>query len=387
MKIPADAIMIEGQDVVCDEGELTGEPDGVVKGVVTEDNYKEGIQGTLMAKSLVQSGFGRGLVLAVGSNTIAGNITTSSMKRQGPTLLQEKLETIADKIGNFGILCAVLTFVAMIIRIALEMLKYSPCGCLNIFTCQADPKCEELSFAFTMENRLWTQLLTAFILSITIVVAAIPEGLPLAVTLSLKYSSDKMVSLNNLVRKIASSETMGGATHICSDKTGTLTQNKMTVMAFMSIGKIFYRGNTEDPKLNNDIKEGCEAVEVEGHSIWNMVLEAVLFNSTARIEKNDGKDQNVKEDYVTKGNVTEQGILKCFMGAIGAPACNEKKFELAEDNILQTISFSSKRKRGSIIIKRPEHEGTDKEVRIYTKGAPDMLFDKLDNLIDGSGNA
>lgn len=158
-------------------------------------------------------------------------------------------------------------------------------------------------------------------------------------------------------------------------------------MAFMSIGKIFYRGNTEDPKLNNDIQEGCEAVEVEGHSIWNMILEAVLFNSTARIEKNDGKDQNVKGDYVTKGNVTEQGILKCFMGAIGAPACNEKKFELAEENILQTISFSSKRKRGSIIIKRPEHEGTDKEVRIYTKGAPDMLFDKLDNMIDGSGNA
>ena len=111
----------------------------------------------------------------------------------------------------------------MIGRIALEMLKITPCGCMNIFTCQVDNNCEELSFAFTMSNRLWTQILTAFILSITIVVAAIPEGLPLAVTLSLSFSSKKMQAENNLVRKIASSETMGGATHICSDKTGTLT--------------------------------------------------------------------------------------------------------------------------------------------------------------------
>ena len=99
MKIPADSIMVEGQDVVCDEGELTGEPDGVPKGIVDRDSLDNCIQGTLMAKSLVTSGFGRGLVLAVGGNTVAGSINLKSMKRQGPTLLQEKLETIADKIG------------------------------------------------------------------------------------------------------------------------------------------------------------------------------------------------------------------------------------------------------------------------------------------------
>jgi len=217
--------MIEGQDVVCDEGELTGEPDGVPKGVVNEESVDNHVQGTLMAKSLVTSGFGKALVLAVGKNTIAGSISMNSMKRQGPTLLQEKLETIANKIGNLGIFAAVLTFVAMIVRIALEMVKVTPCGCLNIFTCQADSNCKELSFELTMQNRLWTQILTAFILSITIVVAAIPEGLPLAVTLSLSFSSKKMQQLNNLVRKIASSETMGGATHVCTDKTGTLTLN------------------------------------------------------------------------------------------------------------------------------------------------------------------
>jgi len=119
-----------------------------------------------------------------------------------------------------------------------------------------------------MENRLWTQILTAFILAITIVVAAIPEGLPLAVTLSLSFSSKKMQELNNLVRKIASSETMGGATHICSDKTGTLTLNQMTVMACMSSEKIFYLGNTIQPALNKNIKDGCEKVEAGGKTVW-----------------------------------------------------------------------------------------------------------------------
>lgn len=378
MKLPADAIMVEGQDVKTDESELTGEPDPMPKHVITEMNYKDGFEGTLMAKSLVMEGFGKGLVVAVGGNTIAGSITMKSMKRQGPTLLQEKLETIADKIGKFGIICATLTFVAMIIRIILEMTKVSPCGCQNIFTCQPDPKCEELSFALTMKNRLWTQILTAFILAITIVVAAIPEGLPLAVTLSLSFSSKKMQALNNLVRKIASSETMGGATHICSDKTGTLTLNKMTVMACMSVEKIFYLGNTIQPGLSKSIKEGTEAVEHGDKNVWEQILEGVLWNSTARIEKNDGKDPSEKEDYVVKGNPTESGITKCFIKAIGAPSCIDIKNKLSEDNILQTISFSSKRKRGSIIIRRPEHEGTDKEVRIYTKGAPDMLQPLLD---------
>lgn len=82
-------------------------------------------------------------------------------------------------------------------------------------------------------------ILDTFIIAIAIVVAAIPEGLPLAVTISLSFSSAQMMKLNNLVRKLASSETMGGATHICSDKTGTLTQNKMTVMAVQAVQKVY----------------------------------------------------------------------------------------------------------------------------------------------------
>jgi P-type E1-E2 ATPase len=103
-----------------------------------------------------------------------------------------------------------------------------------------------MNFDFTMKNRLWSEIMNSFIIAVTVVVVAIPEGLPLAVTIALSFSSSKMKDLNNLVRNLASAETMGGATHICSDKTGTLTQNRMTVMALHAFGTTFQYGTDID---------------------------------------------------------------------------------------------------------------------------------------------
>ena len=162
-------------------------------------------------------------------------------------------------------------------------------------------------------------LLEAVIISITVVVVAIPEGLPLAVTISLSFSSAKMQKLNNLVRKIASAETMGGATHICSDKTGTLTKNEMTVMAAMA-GENVVIGDKK--KEGKDILEKAKAtyqnITRDGESVWDLLQEGVLWNSSARIEKNDQKDPKITAEYVTKGNVTEQGIFKFFINATNA---------------------------------------------------------------------
>jgi len=112
MKVPTDCIMIEGQDVTCIEGELTGEPDAVEKVYIDESNYNTGVMGCMLAKSLVSTGFGKAVVMAVGPHTVAGVITEKTQQAPQPTLLQEKLETIAAKIGNLGILVAVLTFFA-----------------------------------------------------------------------------------------------------------------------------------------------------------------------------------------------------------------------------------------------------------------------------------
>ena len=386
-KVPCDCILVEGDGVACTEGELTGEPDAREKQAVTEVNYRAGAECTMLAKSLVEEGHGKAMVLAVGPHTVAGVITEQTQKAADPTLLQQKLETIATKIGNVGIGCAVLTFAAMIVRVTLEMLKVIPCGCGNLFTCETDPNCVDMSFALNLApNRLWMEILDTFIIAITVIVVAIPEGLPLAVTISLSFSSAKMRTLNNLVRKLASSETMGGATHICSDKTGTLTLNKMTTMACLTLNKPHQMGAQVSARLAQDVQGAATAVTVGAQSVWDMLVEGVLWNSSARIEKNDGQDKNITDEWVTKGNVTEQGLIKFFMGVMGAEGCVGKKHELADENILTVIAFTSSRKRGSIVVRNPAKAGTDQEVRVYCKGAPDMVLDTTSYVLDPNGN-
>ena len=386
MKIPTDSIVVEGQDIECTETELTGEPDAMEKVILNMDNYKkDGSTTTMLAKSLCTQGFGKALVLAVGTNTVAGIITESTQKPPEPTLLQKKLHTIADKIGKVGMWVALMTMIAQLIRIALEMLKVVPCGCQNILECQELPGCEPLTFGFS-NFKLYNQLLYTVIISITVIVVAIPEGLPLAVTISLSVSSKQMQKLNNLVRKLASSETMGGATHICSDKTGTLTMNKMTTMACNTLQGVYMAGKVVRMGLANDVKTGSQGVMIDGESVWKTLTEGVLWNSSARLEKNDGTDDSETGEFVTKGNVTEQGLIKFFMWALGAQGTIDEKKRLLEENTLCTVSFTSARKRASIVVRRPEFEGTNKEVRVYCKGAPDMVFEDTTHVVCADGS-
>lgn len=387
MKIPADSIVVEGQDIECTETELTGEPDAMEKVILNMDNYKkDGATSTMLAKSLCTQGFGKALVLAVGTNTVAGIITESTQKAPEPTLLQKKLHTIADKIGKVGMYCAAMTMVAQLIRIGLEMGGVVPCGCQNILECQEIHDCEPLTFAFTGELRLYNELLYTIIISITVIVVAIPEGLPLAVTISLSVSSKQMQKLNNLVRKLASSETMGGATHICSDKTGTLTMNKMTTMACNTLQGVNMAGKNVRMSLATDVKSRTENVMVDGESVWKTLTEGVLWNSSARLEKNDNSDPSETDPFVTRGNVTEQGLIKFFMWALNGQGTIDEKKRLTEENILCTVSFTSARKRASIVVRRPEFEGTSKEVRVYCKGAPDMVFEDTTHVICADGS-
>lgn len=369
IKVPADMIVLEGQDIVCDEGELTGEPIGIMKEAITRENYKNGGMATMIAKSLITAGTGKGLVVAVGPNTVSGVITTKTQAETEPTLLQRKLETIADKIGRVGILCAALTFASMVLRLFLEMGGMMECGCQNITNCVKDDSCVPLSLG---EARFWTELLNTVIICIAIIVAAIPEGLPLAVTISLSFSSKQMMKLNNLVRKLASSETMGGATHICSDKTGTLTQNKMTTMAFFANQKVGLAVSGDPDKNSKDL-----ALKVKGEmndDFYTTLCQGIMWNSSARVEVDEKTGQQV-----LMGNVTEKGILKFFVHQIGYAGIVDWKNQLNDSNQLELISFSSSRKRSSIVVK---HNGG---VRVYTKGAPDMIFPLLTGCLTPNG--
>lgn len=133
-------------------------------------------------------------------------------------------------------------------------------------------------------------MLNAFILGITIVVVAIPEGLPLAVTIGLAFSVGKMQEENNLVRSMKSSETMGNANEICTDKTGTLTMNQMQVM---------------EAYFEDEIVQGASNPSMQNSSSYELITESIIYNSNAFIE--EGKNGGPKE---TTGNVTEVGLVK-----------------------------------------------------------------------------
>jgi len=204
---------------------------------------------------------------------------------------------MAEKIGDVGFLCAGLTFFSMCLRVAIEMMEWVPCGCANIFACQTNVDCKPLSFEFSLENRLWKDVLETIIIAISVIVCAIPEGLPLAVTISLSYSSKKMKDENCLVRTLASAETMGGANHICSDKTGTLTLNQMTTMAVMALNKISTITEQKDSgSLTSMVKNGVGASSVGDISCWDTLLQSVIWNSSARVEyKLEELDPNSKK--------------------------------------------------------------------------------------------
>lgn len=179
------------------------------------------------------------------------------------TPLQGKLETIANEIGKIGVYVSILTFIAMSTNLIIKT--------------YLDDTVEITDMVVI------SQFVTFIIIAITVIVVAVPEGLPLAVTIALAFSVMKMKEENNLVRKLDASETMGGANEICTDKTGTLTKNQMSVIKFYTMDKVF-----EGRPMNFAQMKSAQ-----------YMTEGVLYNCSARVEKND------RDELETKGNCTE----------------------------------------------------------------------------------
>ena len=210
--VPADCVAYKSITLVANQSSLTGEPEGIHKTHVDADNYSHHPDPFLLQNTLIETGECMALVLAVGHNTRSGRAERVMNVESEQTPLQAKLESIADMIGKMGGSVAALTFIAIVVKLLCTIFLYKE-------RTLSDP-----------QNL--TDLLNAFIIAVTIIVVAVPEGLPLAVTISLAFSVSEMANMGNLVRRLSASETMGGANEICTDKTGTLTQNNMTVQAF-----------------------------------------------------------------------------------------------------------------------------------------------------------
>eukprot|EP00002_Diphylleia_rotans_P010140 TRINITY_DN2053_c0_g1_i10.p1 TRINITY_DN2053_c0_g1~~TRINITY_DN2053_c0_g1_i10.p1 ORF type:complete len:1125 (-),score=238.02 TRINITY_DN2053_c0_g1_i10:207-3581(-) len=319
-QIPADGLYLQGFDLEVDESVMTGESETVKK---TNDHP------FMLSGCLVAHGLGSMLVTSVGPNSEWGRTMSMLSTEQEETPLQEKLTVLAEQIGKIGLGFASVTFFVLLMR--------------WIGHVASDFDWKDLS-----------DLLDYFVISVTIVVVAVPEGLPLAVTISLAYSMRKMHKENNLVRHLAACETMGGATNICSDKTGTLTENRMTLVQLWCHGHHYDRVPRADQLDDRFVK------------LFN---EAVSVNSSANIhETSPGL-------YGYIGNKTECALL---LQATRWKA-NYKALRTGA-NIQQVYAFSSDRKRMSVLLSL-EHG----QKRLYTKGASEIVLELCNSYVMESG--
>ncbi|XP_020289554.1 plasma membrane calcium-transporting ATPase 2 isoform X9 [Pseudomyrmex gracilis] len=376
--LPADGILIQSNDLKVDESSLTGESDHVKKG--------ESFDPMILSGTHVMEGSGKMLVTAVGVNSQAGIIFTllgaavdqqeqeiKKMKKEAKkqrkkkslpgdeeitgnshagkgaenhqavvpasaaegkkekSVLQAKLTKLAIQIGYVGSTVAMLTVCVLIIQF-----------CIQTFVIEGK----------SWQNEYANELVRHLIIGVTVLVVAVPEGLPLAVTLSLAYSVKKMMKDNNLVRHLDACETMGNATCICSDKTGTLTTNRMTAVQSYICEKLW-----KTTPNYSDIPSQLGELIVQGMSINSAYTSRIM------------ESQDPSELPTQVGNKTECALLG-FVLALG------KKYQTVRDDypeetFTRVYTFNSVRKSMSTVI--PRKGGG---YRLFTKGASEIIIKK-----------
>ncbi|XP_077133406.1 plasma membrane calcium-transporting ATPase 2 isoform X13 [Ranitomeya variabilis] len=393
--LPADGVFIQGNDLKIDESSLTGESDQVRKSVDKDP--------MLLSGTHVMEGSGRMLVTAVGVNSQTGIIFTllgasesedekkekkgkiqdgnveiiqtkakqqdgaaamemqplksaeggdgqdKDKKKPNPhkkekSVLQGKLTKLAVQIGKAGLVMSAITVIILVLYFAID--------------------------TFVVQKRQWLQECTPiyiqffvkfFIIGVTVLVVAVPEGLPLAVTISLAYSVKKMMKDNNLVRHLDACETMGNATAICSDKTGTLTTNRMTVVQAY-VGDVHYK-EIPDP----------DALPAK---TLDFLVNAISINSayTSKVlpaEQGGGLPRQV-------GNKTECGLLGFLLDL--KRDYQTVRNVLPEEKLYKVYTFNSVRKSMSTVVRLE-----DGSFRLYSKGASEIILKKCSRILNGAG--
>jgi P-type Ca2+ transporter type 2C len=337
-KIPADGVMILGSDVICDESALTGESEGRHK-----EHWEAG-DPFLLSGSTLSSGYCEMVVTAVGIQSRWGKIKADLNTETAETPLQEKLTVLADQIGYGGMAAAGATFIAII-------------AIYFLFPESRDPS-----------KSLFDIVLKSFIMAVTIVVVAVPEGLPLAVTLSLAFSTQKMMEDNNLIRVLEACETMGNATNICSDKTGTLTENRMTVVAGW---------------INGVEYDHCPTADEIPSEIANILSESISVNTTAHLSVSEKKQQlkpsSADGEIEVLGNKTEGALLIMLKKNWNKDYLMLRSHGLQLPRGDKLITFSSQRKCMTMIQNFPTVH------KVFIKGAGEVILHKCKKFLTNNG--
>lgn len=408
--VPADSLLVNGELEV-DESALTGELDAVVKQPADEallfyeaalnDYPGEDIGSTavkfkdpfMISGSKILSGVGYAVVTAVGKHSIHGRTMGSLNQENGATPLQERLDNLAEGISKYGLLAALVLFIVLFIRFLVNI--------------TGDGRFSDLS-----STEKGKKFLDILIVAITIVVVAVPEGLPLAVTLALAFATTRMAQNGNLVRVLRSCETMGGATTVCSDKTGTLTENRMRIVT----GYIDEEHRFDDTH-NAEVTAGERSTDMFARvpeQIKSLILPNIISNSTAfdnpdydeqkaknvRIKpkkqnliahilsnQNEQRQRDIQELGLVSepylGNKTEAALLimaNNTMGQFATVPLDEQR-DLNSKSIVDVIPFESSRKWSGIVMKIPNG------YRLYAKGAAEIVFKNCSHHLDAEGNS
>ncbi|XP_031238812.1 plasma membrane calcium-transporting ATPase 2 isoform X2 [Mastomys coucha] len=402
--LPADGLFIQGNDLKIDESSLTGESDQVRKSVDKDP--------MLLSGTHVMEGSGRMVVTAVGVNSQTGIIFTllgaggeeeekkdkkgvkkgdglqlpgkmqdgsadssqskakqqdgaaamemqplksaeggdaddkkkANMHKKEKSVLQGKLTKLAVQIGKAGLVMSAITVIILVLYFTVDT-----------FVVNKKPWLTECTPVYVQ------YFVKFFIIGVTVLVVAVPEGLPLAVTISLAYSVKKMMKDNNLVRHLDACETMGNATAICSDKTGTLTTNRMTVVQAY-VGDVHYKEIPDPSSINAKTLE--------------LLVNAIAINSayTTKIlppEKEGALPRQV-------GNKTECGLLGFVLDL--RQDYEPVRSQMPEEKLYKVYTFNSVRKSMSTVIKMP-----DESFRMYSKGASEIVLKKCCKILSGAG--
>ncbi|XP_021498883.1 plasma membrane calcium-transporting ATPase 1 isoform X2 [Meriones unguiculatus] len=398
--LPADGILIQGNDLKIDESSLTGESDHVKKSLDKDP--------LLLSGTHVMEGSGRMVVTAVGVNSQTGIIFTllgaggeeeekkdekkkekknkkqdgaienrnkakaqdgaamemqplkseeggdgdekdkkkANLPKKEKSVLQGKLTKLAVQIGKAGLLMSAITVIILVLYFVIDT-----------FWVQKRPWLAECTPIYIQ------YFVKFFIIGVTVLVVAVPEGLPLAVTISLAYSVKKMMKDNNLVRHLDACETMGNATAICSDKTGTLTMNRMTVVQAY-INEKHYKKIPEPEAIPPNILS---------YLVTGISVNCAYTSKILPPEKEGGLPRHV-------GNKTECALLGLLLDL--KRDYQDVRNEIPEEALYKVYTFNSVRKSMSTVLKN-----SDGSYRIFSKGASEIMLKKCFKILSANGEA
>ncbi|KAI0400155.1 calcium-translocating P-type ATPase [Xylaria palmicola] len=347
--VPVDGILIEGHDLKCDESSATGESDAIKKTpsplvmaqLESGNPNAKNLDPFIISGAKVLEGVGTFLCTSVGVHSSFGKIMMSVQTDAETTPLQRKLEGLAIAIAKIGGSAAVLLFFVLLFRFL--------AGLPN------DPR---------SPSEKASSFLDILIVAVTIIVVAVPEGLPLAVTLALAFATQRLLKENNLVRVLRACETMGNATTICSDKTGTLTTNRMTVVAGTFGQSDFVKPDAKNPNSRTVSQWAAELPQ----KTKDVLVQSVAINSTAF----EGEDAG---QFAFIGSKTETALLQWAKDNMGMQSLPEIR---ANEEVVHMMPFDSSKKCMGAVIKVGSH------YRLLVKGASEILLGYCSSMADAT---